>query len=145
MEDKPSISEDGTLDLSRLPGFGKQPETTITDRGAFSSAPLAAGFNVPGYEALASILLSAYNQSARGKGKERHANGLPFDQQPIMDIGRMSGIGGHVYQTMKKAQEAGNMVLRGEMDAAIHEFRGVIIYAAAAILLTDDIRRRNEI
>lgn len=104
-----------------------------------------AGMDVAGYEMLAEVLLGAYNQAARGKGKQRHAgNGLPFDKQPIMTIARMSGLGGHVYQTMKKAQEAGNMASRGELDAAIAEFRGIINYSAAAILLIEEIRSANQ-
>lgn len=91
--------------------------------------------NVPGYERLAEVLHRAYSQSARGKGKTRHANDKPFHEQPIMDIGRMSGIGGHVYQIMKKAQEAGGMAARGQAEAAQAEFLGAIVYAAAAHLL----------
>lgn len=102
------------------------------------SNPYDLPMKEPGYEELASILEQAYNQSAKGKGKKRHANNLPFKEQPIMEIGRMSGIGGHVYQIMKKAQEAGNMHKRGEYEAAIAEFYGVIVYAAAAVLLTEE-------
>ena len=39
--------------------------------------------NEPGYESLAQVLQEAYDQAARGKGAERHANDLPFDQQPM--------------------------------------------------------------
>ena len=94
--------------------------------------------SVPGYEHLARILQSAYDQSARGKGRARHANDLPFDQQPIMQIARMVGVGGHSYQICKKAQEATGMVNREQYEAAIAEFRGVIVYAAAAILLIEE-------
>lgn len=121
-----------------------QAPRRITDPRAFTSVPAAAGFDVKGYEQLRDVLLGAYNQAARGKGKERHGNDLPFHEQPIMQIAKMSGIGGHVYQIMKKAQEAGNMVGRGDLDAAMHEFRGVINYAAAAILLAEEIRQKNE-
>lgn len=86
-----------------------------------------------GYEDLHQILLAAFDQAARGKGRERHANDKPFDKQPIMEIARMIGIGGHAYQMMKKTQEAVGMFNRGQREAAIAEFRGVIIYAAAAI------------
>lgn len=95
-------------------------------------------FNVPGYQTLARILEAAYDQAARGKGRSRHANNLPFDDQPIMQIARMSGLGGHVYQIMKKAQEAGTMANRRQYDAAQAEFMGVINYAAAAILLVSE-------
>lgn len=88
-----------------------------------------------GYAPLANALAAAYTQSAYGKGKERHANSKPFDEQPIMEIVRLfgqAGIVGHAYQIIKKAQEAGNMALRGKKDAARAEFLGVIVYAAAA-------------
>ena len=43
-----------------------------------SPAPIDASMNVPGYEDLARIVKSAYDQSARCKGKECHANYKPF-------------------------------------------------------------------
>lgn len=93
-------------------------------------------FNVPGYEALAGVLTEAYDQSARGKGKERHANQRPFTEQPIMRISRgRSSIGGLSYQIQKKADEAIGMVERGNHEAACKELMGSIVYAAAMILL----------
>lgn len=90
---------------------------------------------VPGYEPLADILREAYDQSAKGKGKERHANGKPFLMQPIMSIGRMVGPGYPLGQAMKKAQEAGSMFARGNTPAATAELLGVIVYTAAAVNL----------
>lgn len=90
----------------------------------------------PHYASLAGVLQSALNQAQAGKGAERHADGKPFLDQPIMEIARMLGdVGGHSFQIMKKAQEANRMVRREQYDAAVHEFLGVINYAAAAILL----------
>ena len=99
---------------------------------SFDADPI---FAQEGYQPLARALAAAYAQSAHGKGKERHANSKPFDEQPIMEIVRLfgqAGIVGHAYQIIKKAQEAGNMALRGNTDAARAEFLGVIVYAAAA-------------
>lgn len=90
---------------------------------------------VEGYAPLAEILKEAYDQSARGKGKERHANGKPFLMQPIMSIGRMVGPGYPLGQAMKKAQEAGGMYARSNTPAAVAELLGVIVYTAAAIIL----------
>ena len=90
---------------------------------------------VDGYAPLADILREAYDQSARGKGKERHANGKPFLMQPIMSIGRMVGPGYPLGQAMKKAQEAGSMYARGNTPAATAELLGVIVYTAAAVNL----------
>lgn len=97
-----------------------------------------APFEADGYEDLARILLSAFDQSAHGKGKQRHANGRPFKEQPIMALARLTGIDAHAYQISKKATEASAMFKRGDLEAAMAEFRGVIIYAAAAILLAEE-------
>lgn len=95
-----------------------------------------ASFSVPdGYMELALTLIDAFNQAARGKGEERHANGRPFNDQPIMQIPRLQGnISGLVYQIAKKANEADLMHERGAGNPAIREFYGVINYAAAAIM-----------
>jgi hypothetical protein len=97
---------------------------------------------VPGYEPLAEVLRDAYDQSAKGKGKERHANGKPFLMQPIMSIGRMVGPGYPLGQAMKKAQEAGGMYARGNTPAATAELLGVIVYTAAAINLMKEQEQR---
>lgn len=99
-------------------------------------AALAAACK-PEYQALAGVLQAALDQAATGKGSARHSDGdTPFLEQPIMEIARMLGdTGGHSYQIMKKAQEANRMVRRGQYDAAVSEYLGVINYAAAAILL----------
>lgn len=99
-------------------------------------------FVAPGYNAFARILAQAFEQVARGKGAKRHGRGREWLQQPIMNIARMVGLGGHSYQIMKKTQEAQAMFERGEHDAAIAEFRGVIGYAAAAIAYIEE--RKNE-
>lgn len=92
--------------------------------------------DVPGYESLSRVLHSAYNQSARGKGKERHANDLPFELQPLCSIVNMPniGAGGSAYQIIKKTHEACGMASRGDLEHAIHESYGVIVYAASMIL-----------
>jgi hypothetical protein len=89
----------------------------------------------PGYERLARVLQEAHDHAAKTKGKERHANGKSFDQQPIMVIPRSQGTpAGQIYQIQKKAGEALGMFSRAKDEAAIAELLGVINYAAAAIL-----------
>lgn len=90
---------------------------------------------MPGYEPLAMTLQSALDQAQAGKGKERHANGRTFDRQPIMEIGRMVGLGYPTGQAQKKTQEAVGMAARGQTDRAVAELLGAINYLAAAILL----------
>lgn len=82
------------------------------------------------------VLHAAHNQATEGKGKERHGGDTPFIEQPIMAIQRMlegSPVDGHLFQVMKKAQEAGRMAKRGNGEAAVRELYGVIVYAAAAV------------
>lgn len=98
----------------------------------------------PGYESLERILKLAFEQSATGKGRARHANGKPFDKQPIMEIARMVGLGGHTFQICKKAQEATTMAARGTPNAAKAELMGVIVYAAAGILLLEEQANQHE-
>lgn len=86
-----------------------------------------------GYEALATVFRAAMAQAASGKGRRRHArDGVPFDRQPIMELGRMHGLGFLTGQAAKKAQEATRLPT---MDAQEQELLGVINYAAAAVLL----------
>ena len=90
-----------------------------------------------GYERLAKVLEDALEQSASGKGKERHANDLAFENQPMQSITAMVGYGFPLGQVMKKTQEAGGMLSRSEYDHARAELLGVIVYAAGAIVALD--------
>lgn len=90
------------------------------------------------YEPLKAVLARALEQAAHGKGKDRHANGQPFMDQPIMTIARMVGPGFHIGQAMKKAQEANTMAGRGHAQNAVFELLGAVNYLAAAILLIEE-------
>lgn len=89
--------------------------------------------NTPGYEGLARVLEAAFNQAAHGKGDERHANGKPFDEQPIMKLQELYGPGFALGQVAKKAEESQRM----DKDDAIRELLGAIVYTAGAILHID--------
>lgn len=89
------------------------------------------------YAPLRRVLDRALDQASEGKGRDRHANGRPFDRQPIMEIGRMVGPGFSLGQAIKKAQEASGMLARGERDAAVAELLGAINYLAASVLLIE--------
>ena len=85
----------------------------------------------PGYESLAAVLQKAHDQAAIGKGKERHANGLPFENQPMSVINRQLGsIHGFIYQAHKKSLEA----TRLPKDRAVAELLGAINYLAGAVI-----------
>lgn len=60
----------------------------------------------PNYTSLRSVLDEAYAQAATGKGKERHAGGQPFEDQPMQVISDMLGSNdGMAYQAIKKIRE----------------------------------------
>lgn len=86
-----------------------------------------------GYEQLTEILRAAHDHAALGKGKERHANSLPFEKQRMLSISRAQGDdGGMAYQVQKKVQEGrqfDNMQqIENELLGAINYTVGMIIY-----------------
>ena len=93
---------------------------------------------IPGYRKLKYVLDLAYEQSASGKGKERHADDKPFEHQPIMKIGREVGTGFPLGQASKKITESAGMLRRNERWKAKHEILGAIVYLCAAYLLIEE-------
>lgn len=94
---------------------------------------------VEGYESLASILKEAYEQAAVGKGRERHGNGLPFDEQPMQTISQLlDSENGMAFQAIKKMQEG---IRLPTTDAKVRELLGTIVYTAGIILY---LRRKDE-
>lgn len=85
------------------------------------------------YASLAKALRGAFDQAS--KGKERHADGLPFESQPLVTELRVLGsIEAAVYQVRKKAREAARLAGQGKRDMAVAELHGAIVYAAAGIV-----------
>jgi hypothetical protein len=90
------------------------------------------------YESLLRVLRGASDQASIGKGKERHADDEPFENQKICVINRWiadSPVAGALFQAIKKSVESSR--LSGER--AINELRGAINYLAAAIILLEEI------
>lgn len=86
--------------------------------------------SVNGYESLANVLERAYDQATTGKGHERHAQDLPFDQQPMQKLIDLYGPGFALGQAAKKAQESQR--LPAGRDVA--ELLGAINYLAGAVI-----------
>jgi hypothetical protein len=114
---EPAGNFEGTVAIEGLGGPGKL---------TYSSS----NTDVPGYEDLRRVLELAYSQAARGKGKERHADGRAFVDQPIMLIQEMIGPGFGLGQACKKLQESQRL----EWSHAQNELLGAIVYIAAAYL-----------
>lgn len=90
--------------------------------------------SVKGYESLANVLERDFDQAATGKGAERHADNKPFHQQPMQQIGDRRGVGFILGQADKKSEEAQGMANRGQVDAAVRELLGAIVYLAGAVI-----------
>ena len=84
-----------------------------------------------GYQCLADILQRAHDQAAYGKGAERHANGKPYDRQPMQDLIRLHGVGFATGQASKKAGEALSLPTT---ERKVAEILGAINYLAGAII-----------
>lgn len=91
------------------------------------------GKSDPNYEPLMSVLLDAYAQASSGKGAERHANGKDFIKQDLVSITQLTGIGGPIYQAIKKLVEGRAL----PNDKARKEFLGAIVYIAGAVVAMD--------
>lgn len=87
----------------------------------------------PGYEPLMAILVEAFDQAAHGKGKERHAQALPFVDQPMQQLIALYGPGFALGQAAKKSQESQRL----PHDRARAELLGAIVYLAGAIIAMD--------
>jgi hypothetical protein len=131
------VSSDGfavTPGGSGRGGFAQPIEVDeLADRiEAMNSAPMPTrlDFDVPGYETLAEVLQLAFNQAARGKGKERHAKDQPFHEQ-VMQVGAQHfGTGSLLFQAFKKAEESQRL----PHDRAEAELLGAIVYLAGAVI-----------
>ncbi|HCI4274157.1 TPA: hypothetical protein NO534_002926 [Klebsiella pneumoniae] len=87
------------------------------------------------YLPLLRTFLGALEQAAYGKGRERHANDLPFVEQPILTMARMlDSDAGLAQQVIKKTVEARSLPTK---QARINELRGTLVYAAAMILFEE--------
>lgn len=101
-----------------------------------SHAPATVAPGDPAYAKLQDVLHRAYNQSAKGKGKERHVNkvGQRFEDQPICSLQRLYGQGYAFGQVGKKMEEASRL----PKEQAVAELLGGIVYLAAAVVVLEE-------
>ena len=85
-----------------------------------------------GYDCLFSVLERALKQASEGKGNERHAGGLPFDQQPMQQISDLlRSEKGMAFQAIKKIREGIDM---GDKNRTVAELLGAINYVAGIVI-----------
>lgn len=88
--------------------------------------------SAPGYEQLVEVFTAAHDQAAYGKGKERHANDLPFHEQRMQTISDLVGSpDGMVYQVTKKMTEG---LQFDNPEKREHELLGAIVYLAGIVI-----------
>lgn len=94
------------------------------------------------YLPLLRTFLGALEQAAYGKGRERHANDLPFIEQPILTMAHMlDSDAGLAQQVIKKTIEARTLPTK---QARVNELRGTLVYAAAMILFEEMYGRADD-
>lgn len=94
------------------------------------------------YLPLLRTFLGALEQAAYGKGRERHANDLPFIEQPILTMAHMlDSDAGLAQQVIKKTVEARSLPTK---QARVNELRGTLVYAAAMILFEEMYGRADD-
>ena len=116
-------------------------EKPLSDLLASGASPTRQQIEDDGYAILRDVFANAVGQASGGKGKERHANGSPFVDQPILAITRL--LTGHpcgalAYQAIKKTIEAGRLVELKGTDAAVAELRGAMNYIAAMVIYLEE-------
>lgn len=85
-----------------------------------------------GYGCLFSVLERALKQASDGKGNERHAGGLPFDEQPMQQISDfLRSERGMAFQAIKKIREGIDM---SDKNRTVAELLGAINYVAGIVI-----------
>lgn len=119
----------GYVPCDREGGTWKNQGSVTVDPAILPTDP------VPGYARLSEVLAAAYDQAARGKGKERHANNKPFHEQRMQEISKLQGNPyGMAFQVQKKLLEGLEMKCP---DARKRELLGAIVYLAGIVVYLD--------
>lgn len=90
------------------------------------------------YKELSGVFNKALEQASYGKGKERHANNLPFEKQRMQTLTDAFGLGFTLGQAAKKCAEAKGMAARDDLQAAKFELLGALNYIAGAYIHIDN-------
>jgi len=95
-----------------------------------------------GYQPLMRVLEQALDRAQLGKGRQRHADGAPFDQQLICWIPRRLGVGFNLGQVIKKVLEVKRV---DSLEAKVAELLDCIVYLAAAIIVLEEENGENNL
>jgi hypothetical protein len=117
-----------------IPVHPFEPNPIISDLEEHAVEPLTWQTGIvplPGYESLFDVLSRALEQAQAGKGAQRHAQGKPFDAQPMQTVIDLYGVGFALGQAAKKAQESMRLPTT---ERQVAELLGAINYLAGAVI-----------
>ena len=116
--------------INELEGYKKAAENTGSEKTPLSATDAVAeimSYSHPLYEAFD----DAVKQATKGKGTRHGGEATPFLAQPIFQISKHTGVGGLIFQMVKKAQEACG---KDDQEAFERELLGALVYGGAAYL-----------
>lgn len=130
METEPKSSVDiPDLSRSRSEGFqSSQPEVDSPRPSMEEAGAAQFGAN---YASLVRVLVRAAEQAAGGKGRVRHANDLPFEEQRMQTLIDLHGYGFAAGQASKKVAEGLALPpeqCKAEILGAINYLAGIIVH-----------------
>lgn len=94
------------------------------------------------YTKLHAVLHMAYDRAVKGKGKERHANNQPFEEQVMARVNRLTGGGFSFGQILKKMEEIPNLP---NERARMFEMLDIIVYAAGYVLVKEELSDKEQL
>lgn len=108
----------------RVPAMGA---TMPRQESATDAVAKVMDYSHPLYEAFD----DAVKQATKGKGERHGGDKTPFMDQPWHNISKHTGVGGLIFQMVKKAQEACG---KDDQEAFERELLGALVYGGAAYL-----------
>lgn len=118
------------LKATNPPWMGVDPGAPEGDRTVVSATDAVAkimDYSHPLYEAFD----DAIKQATKGKGERHGGDKTPFMEQRWHNIAKSTGVGGLMFQMIKKAEEACE---KDDQEAFERELLGALVYGGAAYL-----------
>lgn len=126
MAEKPNFrpKQEKIMAEERVPAMGA---TMPRQESATDAVAKVMDYSHPLYEAFD----DAVKQATKGKGERHGGDKTPFMDQPWHNISKHTGVGGLIFQMVKKAQEACG---KDDQEAFERELLGALVYGGAAYL-----------
>src|SRR5574343_117133 len=124
--EKPNFKpkQEETMPEEKVPAMGA---AMPRQESATDAVAKIMDYSHPLYEAFD----DAVKQATKGKGVRHGGEATPFMDQPIMQVSKHTGVGGLIFQMVKKAQEACG---KDDQESFERELLGALVYGGAAYL-----------